>query len=376
MTTYTALSPVRDWRRFLTRLVRNTVLIPIPFALFFGLFQHRGYLESVAICYGISAAIGLSVALFVQGAEELYCRFYPHEKNARGRQLVLQMSLFGVTGVLGSQVPMVLLSRFAGIEMYGNWRGGMINVGFSILFTTLFLGLVYARVFYMRMREREAAETAARAELATARLSALRAQVHPHFLFNTLNTIAALIPQEPAVAEEVTTRLAEVFRFVLQAADRDWVALSEEIAFARAYLDIEEVRLGERLRVEESWEAASLTVPVPTLLLQPLVENAVRHGIGPRAAGGRVRIASRLDGDVLVLTVADDGVGFDPVARRGRAGHGFGLRSAEDRLRVLGPSAGMTIDSTPDHGTTVTLRLPRSTHHQLTPTGDERCCEG
>ena len=155
MPTYTALSPVRLWGAWLLRITRNTLLIGIPFALFFGLFQHHGYWQSVVICYGISVAIGFSVAVFTQGAEELYCRFFPHGQDARGRQLVLQMSLFGVTGVLGSQVPMVLLSRFGHIEMYGNWRGGMINVGFSVLFTTLFMGLIYARVFYMRMRENE-----------------------------------------------------------------------------------------------------------------------------------------------------------------------------------------------------------------------------
>ena len=141
-------------------------------------------------------------------------------------------------------------------------------------------------------------------------------------------------------------------------ADREWVALSEEIAFVRAYLDIEAVRLGERLRVEESWEAASLTVPVPTLLLQPLVENAVRHGIGPRAEGGCVRLASRVVDGVLVLTVEDDGVGFDAVGRHGRAGSGFGLRSAEDRLRALGAPAGLEIASVPGDGARLTLRLP------------------
>ena len=358
MPTYAALSPVRRWGTWFLRITRNTLILGIPFALFFGLFQHHDYWQSVVLCYGISVAIGFSVAVFVQVAEELYCRAFPNPQNASGRQLMIQMSMFGVTGVLGSQVPMILLSHFGGIEMYGNWRGGMINVGFSLLFTTLFMGLIYARVFYMRMREKEAAEAAARAELANARLAALRAQVHPHFLFNTLNTIAALIPQEPAVAEEVTTRLAEVFRFVLHAADRDWVALSEEIAFVRAYLDIEEVRLGERLQVEESWDTASLNVPVPTLLLQPVVENAVRHGIGPRPSGGRVRVASRVEGETLVLTVDDNGVGFDPVERRGRAGSGFGLRSAEDRVHALGTLASLDIVSAPGQGTVVTLRLP------------------
>lgn len=359
MTTSSYIAPVRRWSAWLLRIVRNALVLSVPFGLFFGLFQHRAYWQGALICYAISIAISISVSVFVQAAEELYCRLFPNGQNAHGRQLVIQMAMFGVTGVVGSQVPMILLSRFGGIEMYGNWRGGLINIGFSLVFTTLFMGVVYARVFYVRMREREAAELAARAELATARLAALRAQVHPHFLFNTLNTIAALIPQEPAVAEEVTTRLAEVFRFVLQAGDRDWVMLAEEIAFVRAYLDIEMVRLGDRLRVDESWDTASLSVPVPTLLLQPLVENAVRHGIGPRAGGGRVTLGSRLEGDVVVLTVRDDGVGFDAVGRHGRAGTGFGLRSAEERVKALGAPAAMTIDSAPGAGTTVTVRLAR-----------------
>jgi signal transduction histidine kinase len=347
------------------RFLRNTALIGIPFGLFFGLLNNGPYWRNFLFAYVFSLFIGITIGGLINLVEWIVRRTRGDEPW-RGRALVQHIALFGLVAIVGSQIPFLVISLVFHVPwFYESLRSTMINIGFSVIFTTLFMGVIYARGFYVDLRAKEAAEAHTRAELARAELRALRAQIHPHFLFNTLNTIAALIPTEPEVAEEVTTRLAEVFRFVLQNSERELIPLAEELEFVRAYLDIERVRLGDRLRVVEDIDTASLTVPVPGLLLQPLVENAVRHGIGPRPDGGTVLIASALANGTLRLSVADDGVGFDPATRGGRMSDGFGLRSAEERVRTLGNGAALEIASSPGGGTRIDLRLPASpnAHH-------------
>jgi sensor histidine kinase YesM len=181
--------------------------------------------------------------------------------------------------------------------------------------------------------------------------------MNPHFLFNALNTIASMVREDPAAAEDTTTRLAELFRYALRASDRDHAPFADELSFVRDYLAIEHRRFGARLQVIESIAPGVDHVPVPTLLLQPLVENAVRHGIGPRTEGGVVRLAAHPKDDTLVIEIADDGPGFGAPAA---AGNGFGLHSVRERLRVAGPPHALEIESSPGHGTRVRIVLPMS----------------
>ncbi len=206
----------------------------------------------------------------------------------------------------------------------------------------------------VRLVEARLREAAARAELA-----ALQAQINPHFFFNTLNTIASLLEDDPEAAEEVLHRLAGLFRYVFKASDTAPVALSEELEFTRNYLAIERARFGNRLRVEWDIDPESVNVAVPGLLLQPLVENAVGHGIAPRVEGGELRISSRLVDHTLHLDVVDDGVGID---RRQeelvRDGHGLG--NVQRRLdAVYGGRGSLSLLNHPGKsGTVARLLLP------------------
>jgi signal transduction histidine kinase len=195
--------------------------------------------------------------------------------------------------------------------------------------------------------------------LTEAELKALRTQVDPHFLFNTLNTIADLIGTNPPQAERMTERLAECFRYALAKHSRALSTLDEELDFARHYLEIEQVRFGDRLRVSLSRGDALGSEAIPSLLLQPLLENAIRHGLAPVREGGCVSVQARRDGVSLRLTVEDDGVGM-----RASSSEGVGLRNVRERLRTLYAEAAEFIVRTRAEvrGTHITIVVPLHAH--------------
>jgi two-component system LytT family sensor kinase len=206
----------------------------------------------------------------------------------------------------------------------------------------------------VRLAEAQLREQAARAELA-----ALQARIHPHFFFNTLNTISFLLDEDAEAAEEVVQRLADLFRYTLKVSDTEAVPLAEELEFVRGYLTIEQARFEERLRVEWDIDPGTLSVRVPGLIVQPLVENAVGHGISPRASGGTVRVRAVRDGSRLVLEVQDNGVGVSRAAGNVfRDGHG--LHNTRQRLatRFRG-QASLEVGPGPDgQGTVARILLP------------------
>jgi len=208
------------------------------------------------------------------------------------------------------------------------------------------------RIFVMQGRERELRELAVSAQLA-----ALRAQVNPHFLFNSLNSIAQLISTDPVKAEACVERLADIFRYMLTRTQAEFVPLAEELEFAEAYLDIERARFGEDLVVTEEIDEQARSLLLPGLILQPLVENAVKHGISQKIGGGSVLIRAALEEDTLRLTVHDTGVG---IRSRGSVfDRGVGLRNVRDRLvKLYGPEYAPAIQTGDGEGTTVTLRIP------------------
>jgi hypothetical protein len=212
--------------------------------------------------------------------------------------------------------------------------------------------------FESRMREQQMRQLATEAEL-----RALRAQLNPHFLFNALTTIGYLIQAAPSRAQATLLRLTSLLRGVLRRTTTEFVTLGEEIEIVQAYLEIEEARFEERLRITIDVPPALRVLRVPPLLLQPIVENAIKHGIAPSAEGGEVRIvartAERNGRTTLHVTVGDTGVGTTPgLLARGRM-RGLGIASVERRLHGLyGSFASIEVTTAPDQGTTVELLLP------------------
>jgi two-component system LytT family sensor kinase len=202
------------------------------------------------------------------------------------------------------------------------------------------------------VQEHELRELTARAQM-----RALQAQINPHFLFNTLNVLANLIHSNPAKAESVTEGLAEVFRYALESTRLEWVTLDQELRLVEAYLRIEKARFDDRLDFRFDVEPNAKSIRLPPMILQPLVENAVRHGIGPKVEGGRVDVIARSDNGTLTLCVADTGIGF---GRNGKGGTGIGLANIRERLaHVYGDAAVLRFEALMPEGTRAVLLLPQ-----------------
>jgi len=195
-----------------------------------------------------------------------------------------------------------------------------------------------------------------------ARMEALQNQVNPHFLFNTLNSISSLVRFDPDLAREVISKLATILRRLLSTSEA-FAPLREEFEFIDNYLDIEVVRFGrDKLRVVKELDPASLDIVVPSMLLQPLVENSIKHGLGPKIEGGSIYLRSRLADSRLIIEVEDDGVGMGGSQLEESsswAGMGIGMANVSERLQVLyGDTARMTVDSREGKGTLIRIRLP------------------
>ncbi len=334
-------------------ILRNSleiVLPAIPFGAGVG-YATGDYRASVITGLAISGAIS---ALYELDQAFLHPRL---ESLPRDWQLGLEITFSLFEHILGALLALFACSRIFGfvVEASTAWIvAWMIFVGFLVIHSA-----GYALRFYRELKERELLEGRLRALAAQAELKALKAQINPHFLFNTLNTIAELVHADPAQAEATVERLAEMFRYVLTGTERGLVPLQEELAFVDDYLEIEQARFGERLRLTREVAPEALSVPVPGLILQPLVENAVRHGQG---ADGSVDLTIRVrpHGNEVLIVIADQGPGLHPPPHGGRAGEGgLGLRNVDERLRKT-YGEGYALESTANEpqGTVVTVRIP------------------
>jgi signal transduction histidine kinase len=235
------------------------------------------------------------------------------------------------------------------------------NVVNNISLYWLITGVAHALHFAGQARERERAGERLRAHLARAELAALRARLHPHFLFNTLNTVASLVREDASRAERVIARLSELLRQALDSTADDEVPLTRELALVRAYLEIEEARFEDKLRVRWRHSDELDDARIPPLILQPLVENALHHGLGPKRGPGIVEIGSSASQGTLILWVEDDGMGTGGTARNG-SGSGFGIAGTRARLTSLyGDRASLRITERPGGGTRAEVRLPYRT---------------
>lgn len=282
-------------------------------------------------------------------------RRYPLRRPHIRRHLVLHAAGALVLCVGWATIGLVLGHILGTVpDTLARWL--LTSLPWSVFMYFTVLGCVHAVTYFTEVREREAQAAKLAAQVAEARLAALRMQINPHFLFNSLNALLVLIrDQDTKGAERMLELLSDILRQVLRADQRNEVPLDEELRFLDQYLAIAQIRFSDRLRIVRRIAPGLEDALVPQFILQPLVENALRHGIGESLAGGTIEIGARLDGDDVVLTVEDDGPGI-PTAPQAE---GVGLRNTRERIATLyGARASLELTPRPGGGTIARVRIP------------------
>ncbi len=319
----------------------------------------------------VSWAVGSYLWAFLTPLVLWLGRRFPIERRNWPSRMALHFLLSVAVGLIQLAIEAEILFRIGVfptiMKSLGMTFGFLLILGFHPNLTTywIILGIQYTFRYYRRYHEREqqtlqlelhASEL--KTQLVRAHLSALKMQLQPHFLFNTLNAIMVLVrQQETRQAEETLARLSDLLRCVLEDVEAQEVPLRRELEYLQLYLSIEQVRFQDRLRVEISADPAILDAAFPQMGLQPIVENAIRHGLGRSSSAGRIQIsASRLDG-ILQVRVQDDGPGLPP--GNSFSARGIGLANTRARLAELYGEAGqLKVENGPQAGAVVTILLP------------------
>ena len=314
-----------------------------------------GVAEFLSAILGASGIALLGLAHTLQRTmEEVTQRRRSTGETAAVQQVLLALPALGLAAgvMLGAATILMMLRALLGAELPLAVIGTM-TYGAMLAFAAHTV-MQSTRTLFTHAVQHAAAAAEARSEAAAAQVAALQAQMNPHFLFNALNTIASLVRSDPRAAEHVVENLAGVLRRTLERSSAVTGTVRDEVDYVRAYLALEQERWGERLRVE--WRVAedALDDALPPLMLQPLVENALRHGLAARLDGGHLRISVETTADAVTLTVDDDGPGFPRAWREGT-----GLGNLRQRLQTLyGDAASLTVAER-SAGSRVSVSLPR-----------------
>ncbi len=331
--------------------MRNNLIISTLSSILFnaaiaGLLTVIGFEENFWINFVFSQCIGLSIYAI---NATVMC----HIADKRRRMMILTLTFPGsiflgvtlgawITGVGDWSEPQAWVAVVIGLFFGG--------IGGITYFLSERIGRLDAEVKQRRMNEVESEKRQFEAHL-----KLLQAQIEPHFLFNTLANVSSLIEPDPAMARRLLERLIDWLRIALARARSDSATLGDELDMLENYLQILKIRFGERLRWDVQAADETRRIIFPPMLLQPLVENALRHGIEPKLGGGSLRINAQADAEKLTVAVHDDGVGFDADAQ-----YGAGLENVWARLAALYGAAGkMTLENNSDGGLTVMLEIPR-----------------
>ena len=255
-----------------------------------------------------------------------------------------------------THVPAVVCTNWADFFRFVQ-RVFLTNLDWALMTYAAIVGLSYALGYYRESQARALKAAQLETSLAEARLKTLEAELHPHFLFNTLHAISSLIHTQPDSADRMISRLSDLLRITFARSGAARVPLQEELEFLQKYLEIEQTRFQDRLTVKFEIDPETLDAEVPRLILQPLVENAIQHGVAPRSGPGTIRISSRRDGDALRLEVRDNGVGLTGGARAKLHG-GVGLSNTRARLECLYGDTHALEFSEAGPGLTVEMRFP------------------
>jgi signal transduction histidine kinase len=253
----------------------------------------------------------------------------PHTVSAFSMAAVHMAGVIGVRALLWPSAKPPALPWATYLQ-----RQYLAGLDWALMTYAAIVGISYAVTYYHEARERELKGAYLETRLVEARLRMLEAELHPHFLFNTLHAISTLVHSNPESADRMISRLSDLLRLTFDRSGQARIALQEELEYLQKYLEIEQIRFQDRLTVQYDVEPDTLDAEVPRLILQPLVENAIKHGISPRTGPGVIKISARRRDTRLWLEVSDNGVGVAATARK-RLDSGVGLANTRDRLECL-----------------------------------------
>lgn len=315
---------------FLWRMLIYNSLIALILIIIRSLIMSELTFASIVINFIYSQFIGWSVAFPLQ--------FITRQFESAGifqKSILVFFSIlfFGAFGALAAYL-IVNQWLYPQIEFVKWWQLLIFNLGLAFFFGLL--ALVYFNMRYKLektinvLKEKEIEKERLKQLQKATELEALRAKIEPHFLFNTLNSIAGLIKIDPDIAEKMIERLSALFRYTLRSSDRQLVSLDEELKIVKHYLEIETLRLGDRLKYKKIVNPDIRELKIPPLIIQPLVENAIKHGIARMKQGGLITIKAEKADTHLHISVEDNGGGFNEQS----SGEGYGLRLVKDRLKL------------------------------------------
>jgi len=282
---------------------------------------------------------------------------YPIDRQNWRITLPLTLAVTSVCVVI-KYAALVPIEHALGLNLRGSF-GSELSRNFaneSMAFWAV-IGIVHAFEFNRRYREREITAADLRARLSEAQLEALRSQIHPHFLFNTLHGISTLMHRDVEAADRMLTRLSDLLRLTMQHRDRNEISLRDELALVEHYIEIMRIRFGDRLTVTHRIGSETLDALVPQFLLQPLVENALDHGIARTSGPGTIDISADTNDGKLEIAISDNGLHSSGAV--GKKKSGIGLANTRRRLEQLyGQSQSISLEKLPDRGTRVTVAIP------------------
>ncbi|HEU5220127.1 MAG TPA: histidine kinase [Gemmatimonadales bacterium] len=324
----------------------------------------------VSLLWGFNDWIGW---LFLAPLVFWLARRFPVERPQAGRHLAVHV-LFGAATAMLHGFIYFLMEWWTGELDDASLSLGQLsvlytakNLVFGVLVYGSLVSLSHGIEYYRRYKERELRATQLLAQLSRAELEVLKMQLQPHFLFNTLHAISALLRPDPDAADRIITRLGDLLRMSLQSNGAQEVPLAQELEFVEKYADIQRTRFRDRLSIRVTAEPGVEDALVPSLILQPLVENSIRHGVERREESARIAVRAARRGDRLQLTVTDDGPGFPDEILTPVPGRGLGLANTRARVTALyGEDGRIEIGAARGGGATVTIDLPFRTtagHH-------------
>lgn len=307
----------------------------------------------VLIVFTFNALVSVLIGTTIDVGQAAASRLLALERRGAIARLVVHVAVVGLAVIVGVESAVALIAVVSPRVAEVFPRAGVLWVAVPVTVVMVAIGSERARM-HARTAEAERDAEVGKRQALRAELSALQSRTNPHFLFNALNTIAALIGEDPRTAERAVERLAALLRFTLDSGQRPAVRLADELAATLGYVELERLRFGDRLRMQVDVDEALLELPVPPMSLQPLVENAVLHAVAARRGPTTIELWARRSGAAVELGVRDDGPGDGQHHGTGTAQ--AGLRA---RLRLLhGASAGLEAGPRPGGGYQVILRLP------------------